>query len=44
MNPVLVNISRGALGMFFLILICYLLSNNRRAINWKLVGMGLLPR
>jgi CNT family concentrative nucleoside transporter len=44
MNPVLVNISRGALGMFFLILVCYLLSNNRRAINWKLVGMGLFAQ
>jgi CNT family concentrative nucleoside transporter len=44
MNPVLVNISRGALGMFFLILVCYLLSNNRRAINWKLVAMGLFAQ
>lgn len=44
MNPVLVNISRGALGMFFLVLVCYLLSNNRRAINWKLVGMGLFAQ
>lgn len=44
MNPVLVNISRGALGMFFLILVCYLLSNNRRAINWKLVGMGVFAQ
>lgn len=44
MNPVLVNISRGALGMFFLILVCYLLSNNRRAINWKLVGMGIFAQ
>lgn len=44
MNPVLVNLSRGTLGMFFLILVCYLLSNNRRAINWKLVGMGLFAQ
>ncbi|WP_276483179.1 NupC/NupG family nucleoside CNT transporter [Paraflavitalea pollutisoli] len=44
MNPVLVNISRGALGMFFLLLVCYLLSNNRRAINWKLVGMGVFAQ
>lgn len=44
MNPVLVNLSRGALGMSFLILVCYLLSNNRRAINWKLVGMGLFAQ
>ncbi|WP_208419979.1 NupC/NupG family nucleoside CNT transporter [Paraflavitalea devenefica] len=44
MNPILVNISRGALGMFFLLFVCYLLSNNRRAINWKLVGMGLFAQ
>ena len=44
MNPILVNLSRGALGMSFLILVCYLLSNNRRAINWKLVGMGLFAQ
>lgn len=31
------NLGRGAIGMFFLIFICYLLSNNRRAINWKLI-------
>ncbi|WP_298709866.1 nucleoside transporter C-terminal domain-containing protein [Chitinophaga sp.] len=35
------NIARGTLGMTFLVLVCYLLSNNRRAINWKLVGMGI---
>lgn len=44
MNSVLVNISRGALGMFFLILVCYLLSNNRRAINWKLVIIGIVAQ
>lgn len=32
---------RGALGMVVLIAICYLLSNNRKAINWKLVGIGV---
>jgi len=31
------SIGRGALGMFFLILVCYFFSNNRKAINWKLV-------
>lgn len=35
------NVARGMLGMFFLVLVCYLLSNNRRAINWKLVGIGI---
>lgn len=44
MTPVLENILRGALGMTFLIMVCYLLSNNRRAINWKLVGMGIFAQ
>jgi CNT family concentrative nucleoside transporter len=38
------NISRGTLGMVFLILVCYFLSNNKRAINWKLVGMGVFAQ
>lgn len=32
---------RGALGMAVLILISYLFSANRKAINWKTVGIGL---
>lgn len=32
---------RGALGMAVLILISFLFSANRRAINWKTVGIGL---
>ena len=32
---------RGVLGMFVLILISYLFSANRKAINWKTVGIGL---
>ncbi|MFN5422894.1 MAG: Na+ dependent nucleoside transporter N-terminal domain-containing protein, partial [Sphingobacteriales bacterium] len=28
--------------MFFLIAICYLFSNNRKAINWKVVGIGIV--
>lgn len=36
------NILRGILGMFFLILVCFLLSNNRKAINWRLVMIGLV--
>lgn len=35
------NVARGMLGMFFLVLVCYLLSNNRRAVSWKLVGIGI---
>ncbi len=37
----LTSFSRGLLGMFFLIFIAYLLSNNRKAIAWKTVGIGL---
>lgn len=44
MNAQLENISRGALGMLFLIFICWLLSNNRRAINWRLVLMGIVAQ
>ena len=38
------NLGRGALGMFFLIFVCYLFSNNRRAINWKLVLVGVVAQ
>lgn len=44
MSPVLENILRGMLGMFFLIFVCFLLSNNRRAINWKLVLIGVVAQ
>jgi len=42
MTAQLINILRGALGMFFLIFICWLLSTNRKAINWKLVIVSLV--
>ena len=32
---------RGALGMITLLIIAFLFSNNRKAINWKTVGIGL---
>ncbi|MFT5862562.1 MAG: CNT family concentrative nucleoside transporter [Flavobacteriales bacterium] len=32
---------RGVLGMVSLLFIAYLFSNNRKAINWKTVGIGL---
>ncbi|MGB0980896.1 MAG: NupC/NupG family nucleoside CNT transporter [Winogradskyella sp.] len=32
---------RGVLGMFSLIFIAFLFSSNRKAINWKTVGIGL---
>ncbi len=38
----LVSLMRGALGMFVLIGIAYALSNNKKQIAWKTVGLGLL--
>ncbi|MFC0603906.1 NupC/NupG family nucleoside CNT transporter [Winogradskyella pulchriflava] len=35
------SIWRGALGMISLIFIAFLFSSNRKAINWKTVGIGL---
>lgn len=35
------SILRGVLGMASLILLAYLFSSNRKAINWKTVGAGL---
>src|SRR5690606_23067249 len=35
------NILRGIIGMTFLLLVCFLLSSNRRKIDWKLVATGL---
>ncbi|MEL4307926.1 NupC/NupG family nucleoside CNT transporter [Joostella sp. CR20] len=32
---------RGVLGMFCLLLIAFLCSSNRKAINWKTIGIGL---
>lgn len=38
------NLSRGLMGMIFLVGLCYVLSNNRKAINWKLVSMGIIAQ
>ena len=35
------SIGRGLMGMVFLLLVCFLLSSNRRKINWRLVLSGL---
>lgn len=35
------SLTRGALGMIMLVLIAFLFSNNKRAVNWKTVGIGL---
>lgn len=37
----LISIPRGLLGMAALILIAYLFSTNRKAISWRVVGIGL---
>ncbi|MGB1206302.1 MAG: NupC/NupG family nucleoside CNT transporter [Chitinophagales bacterium] len=36
------NILRGIIGIFFLLLIAYLFSSNRRFIDWRLVGTGIV--
>ena len=38
----LVALGRGIIGMLVLISIAYGLSNNRKKIPWKVVGIGLL--
>ena len=38
------SLLRGALGMIVLLLISYLLSKNRKAINWRTVGIGLVAQ
>ncbi|WP_411895777.1 nucleoside transporter C-terminal domain-containing protein [Winogradskyella sp. A2] len=38
------SLMRGALGMLVLLLIAFLLSKNRKAINWRTVGFGLLSQ
>ena len=41
---VFIDILRGALGMVVLLAIAYAFSPNRKAINWKTVGYGLLAQ
>ncbi|MEA3463378.1 MAG: Na+ dependent nucleoside transporter N-terminal domain-containing protein, partial [Bacteroidota bacterium] len=38
----LVRLLRGLMGMAVLVAIAYVFSNNRKAVNWKMVGTGLL--
>lgn len=42
LNISLESLGRGLLGLAFLVLVGYLLSSNRRRIDWRLVGSGLL--
>lgn len=37
-----ISLLRGVLGLFLIIGIAFLFSNNRRRISWRLVGMGVL--
>jgi len=37
----IIDLLRGGLGIAVMIGVCYLLSNDRRAINWRLVIGGL---
>lgn len=34
------NLGRGLIGIVFLFFVCYLLSNNRKMINWRLIAAG----
>ena len=36
-----IHIIRALIGVFLLLSICYLLSSNRKAINWRIVGTGI---
>ena len=36
------SLFRGILGLFTVIFLAFLMSSNRRAISWKIVGVGLL--
>jgi CNT family concentrative nucleoside transporter len=38
----LVRLLRGMMGMVVLVAIAYVSSNNRKAVNWRMVGTGLL--
>ena len=38
----MMSLGRGILGIIAVLLICYLLSYDRKRIDWKLVGGGLL--
>jgi len=37
----LLSLMRGLIGMIFVILVAWLFSTDRKAVNWKVVGLGL---
>ena len=44
MSLAIENILRGIMGMIFLVGLCFLFSNNRKAINWKVVIIGIVAQ
>ena len=38
----LISLLRGSLGIVIMLLACYLLSSDRKKIDWRLVGIGLM--
>lgn len=42
MNDTMMAIGRGSLGIFCMLLVAYAVSDNRKAINWRLVVSGVL--
>lgn len=44
MNFSIESLTRGLFGMFMLVMICFLFSNNKKAINWKVVLLGIVAQ
>ena len=40
----LISITRGFLGISTILVIAYLLSNNKKNIDWKAIGIGVLSQ
>ena len=40
----LISITRGFLGISTILVIAYLLSNNKKNIDWKTIGIGVLSQ
>jgi CNT family concentrative nucleoside transporter len=38
------NLLRGLAGMIFLLALCYVFSNNRKRIDWRVVGIGIVAQ
>lgn len=44
MSPEVENLLRGIAGMLFLLGLCFLFSNNRKRIDWRVVGIGIVAQ